>query len=121
MPNDTDTPKNPQPPSSRSPSTSFCASLRALKLTLKRRWFDMIAAGIKCEEYRKPGKWILSRLRDKEYDLIEFKNGYGVNVPTMIVEYNGWHYGSGKTAWGYEGRESVIVISLGDIVSLHNR
>lgn len=95
--------------------------MRALKLTLKRRWFDMIAAGIKCEEYRKPGKWILSRLRDKEYDLIEFKNGYGVNVPTMIVEYNGWHYGSGKTAWGYEGRESVIVISLGDIVSLHNR
>lgn len=73
---------------------------RVLRLTLKKKWFDMIASGDKKEEYRVPGKWILSRLRDKEYDVIEFKNGYGPNVPRMEVEYLGWKFSFGKREWG---------------------
>ncbi len=54
-----------------------CSAVRVLRLTLKRKWFDMVANGEKKEEYRQPSKWILSRLENKEYDRVEFKNGYG--------------------------------------------
>jgi hypothetical protein len=82
----------------------------------------MIAAGIKKEEYRVPGKWILSRLEGKEYDRIEFKNGYGPTVPTMEVEYLGWAYSFGKREWG-GGRDQgdpYATIYIGKIISLHN-
>jgi len=94
-------------------------SQRVLRLTLKRKWFDMIASGEKCEEYRTPGKWILSRLEGKEYDLVEFKNGYGPNVPTMEVEYLGWAYSFGKRQWGGGGQvgKPLATIYLGRVLS----
>ena len=97
-----------------------CSALRILRLTLKRKWFDMIAIGEKREEYRTPGKWINSRIHGKKYDVIEFKNGYGANVPTMIVEYKGATHGIGKPEWGGTG-EHVLVIHLGAVLSLQNR
>jgi hypothetical protein len=98
-----------------------CCALRVLRLTLKRKWFDMIASGEKREEYRTPGKWILSRLEGKEYDRIEFKNGYGQNVPTMEVEYLGWAYSFGKRQWGGGGEQGkpFATIYLGRLLSLH--
>jgi len=96
-----------------------CCSLRVLRLTLKRKWFDMIASGEKREEYRTPEKWILSRLEGKEYDRIEFKNGYGQNVPTMEVEYLGWSIDFGQLRWG-AGFDELVVIRLGRVLSLHN-
>ena len=92
---------------------------RVLRLTLKRRWFDMIASGEKKEEYREPGKWILSRLEGKEYDLIEFKNGYGPNVPTMEVEYLGWSIDFGRLDWG-AGFDELVVIRLGKVLKTEN-
>lgn len=79
----------------------------------------MIASGEKREEYRTPGKWILSRLEGKEYDRIEFKNGYGQNVPTMEVEYLGWSIDFGQLRWG-AGFDELVVIRLGRVLSLHN-
>lgn len=79
----------------------------------------MIASGEKREEYRTPGKWILSRLEGKEYDRIEFKNGYGPNVPTMEVEYLGWSIDFGKLQWG-AGFDELVVIRLGRVISLQN-
>jgi len=32
-----------------------------LKLTLKKKWFDIMCTGEKDEEFRSMGKWILSR------------------------------------------------------------
>ena len=92
-------------PAASSPlAPSSCSALRVLRLTLKRKWFDMIASGEKKEEYRKAGKWILSRLEGKEYDRIEFKNGYG-DVPTIEVEYLGWAYSFGRREWGGGGEQ----------------
>lgn len=95
---------------------------KILRLTLKRKWFDMIASGEKREEYRTPGKWILSRVKGKEYDLIEFKNGYGAIVPTMIAEYGGWAYSFGKRQWGggSEQGKPYATIYIGKILSLEN-
>lgn len=90
---------------------------RVLRLTLKRRWFDMVACGQKLEEYRSPSQWIESRLRGKSYDLVEFKNGYGPNVPCVTVEFKGWHIGHGHESWGATPGWSYFVIQLGEIVS----
>jgi len=95
--------------------------LRVLRLTLKRRWFDMIASGEKREEFREQGKWIDSRVNaNKEYDVVEFKNGYGPNVPTCVVEYRGYDWATGNPAWGAEPGKRYKVIYLGRVLSLHN-
>ena len=98
-----------------------CSAGRVLRLTLKRKWFDMIASGEKKEEYREPGKWILSRLEGKEYDRVEFKNGYGPNVPTMLVQYRGWSLSSGLKDWGAQPSVEYATIKLGRVLSRHNR
>ena len=104
-----------------------CCALRVLRLTLKRKWFDMIASGKKLEEYRDPSPWIYSRLLEKDgyshrqYDLIEFKNGYGPDVPTMTVEFKGWQHGIGMPKWGATPGLRYVVIKLGRVLSLHNR
>lgn len=90
--------------------------MRILKLTLKRRWFDMIASGEKREEYRQPSQWILSRLEGKDYDLVEFRNGYGPDVPWLLVEFKGWRLGPGARAdWGGDPAANLVVISLGNV------
>ncbi len=94
---------------------------RVLRLTLNRQWFDMIASGEKREEYREQGKWIDSRVNaNKNYDVVEFKNGYGPNVPTCIVEYLGYDWRAGTAAWGAEPGKRYKVICLGRVISLHN-
>lgn len=90
-----------------------------LRLTLKRRWFDMIASGEKREEYRKLGPWILSRLEGKRYGRVEFRNGYGRTVPTIEVEYLGWHRGPGQADWG-AGEGEYAVIRLGRVLDRRN-
>ena len=93
---------------------------RVLRLTLKRQGFDMIASGEKREEYRTPGKWILSRLQGKDYDVVEFKNGYGPNVTTMLVEYRGWKMSSGLKEWGAAPCVQYATIKLGRVISQQN-
>jgi len=65
-------------------------SPRILHLTLKRKWYDMIASGEKKEEYREIKDYWGVRLKDflvkKPFDYIIFKNGYNKEAPTMIVE-----------------------------------
>ena len=60
--------------------------METLKLTLKKRWFDMIASGEKKEEYRQEGPWILSRLirgdPDRHYDAVKFTHEGSVRIRT---------------------------------------
>lgn len=71
--------------------------MRILKMTLNKEFFDQILSGEKIEEYRDFTPFWESRLLEKdteeivfrEYDAIEFKNGYGAEVPTMLVEWKG--------------------------------
>lgn len=60
-----------------------------LHLNVHRRFFDEIAAGTKTEEYRERTDYWASRLEDREYDYIVFRNGYGPAVPEMHVEWRG--------------------------------
>lgn len=116
-----------------------------LHLTLKKKWFDMIASGEKKEEYREVKKYWIERLTWHEYhtygeinlihalaskeafrrdfDYIEFKNGYGRNVPTMLVAFKGIHYGvPKKLKWADDIKEHnwYFCIELGEIISIKN-
>lgn len=63
--------------------------MRILHLTLKKKWFDLIAIGKKKIEYRENKPYWKTRLEGREYDEIHFKNGYGPDVPFMRVEWKG--------------------------------
>jgi len=63
--------------------------MKILHLTLHRKWFDLIATGQKTEEYREIKPYWDSRLKDRDYDIIHFRNGYGKDRPFMSVEFKG--------------------------------
>ena len=60
-----------------------------LHLTLKSEFFAQIVAGTKRIEYRERKKHWKTRLENRRYDVIQFRNGYGAHVPEMTVEFLG--------------------------------
>lgn len=112
--------------------------MKILHLTLKKRWFDLIASGEKKEEYREDKEYWRTRLMDfdfvsrnsfmpfkkyngyKHYDIIRFTNGYGKDAPTMDVEFKGVKAGgNGNPEWGYT--EPCFIIKLGKILTNSTR
>lgn len=91
---------------------------RVLHLTLKKKWFDMIASGEKLEEYREMKPYWHKRLSNRQYDLIRFRNGYSADAPTMTVELNGICRGLGIFHWGARPGEQVYILRLGKIISI---
>lgn len=68
---------------------------KTLKLSLKSAPFEVMVNAEKKVEFRSPSKWILSRLYNKdgslkEYDYVEFTNGYGAQRPSFVCRYNGF-------------------------------
>jgi hypothetical protein len=84
-------------------------SVRILHLNLVAGPFDKIAAGTKREEYRDFSPYWKARLAGREYDVIEFRNGYAPDSRRMRVEFRG------VTVKG-RGAERQFVIQLGRIV-----
>ena len=58
--------------------------------------FEVMVTGEKKMEFRDPSAYITSRLvnsktgKDKEYDLVEFTNGYGSTRPRFTVPFMGY-------------------------------
>jgi hypothetical protein len=110
-----------------------------LRLTLKKKWYDMILSGEKKEEYRELKSYWIPRLlcnfdwdkskneiqlnggsyQVKNFNRIEFKNGYGKDAPTMLVEFKGVKIGEAKPEWSDNWQGEVFTISLGAV--LHSR
>lgn len=67
--------------------------MKILHLTLKKCWFDEIAAGTKKIEYREIKEYWRTRLENRQYDEIHFRNGYQKNAPRMRVEWRGLSMG----------------------------
>lgn len=67
-----------------------------LKIVIKGEWFDEIASKKKKIEYREYTPFWISRLYDKDgkkrdYDLIEFINGYNTDARRMTTKYEGFN------------------------------
>lgn len=64
-----------------------------LHLTVKKKWFDLIASGKKKIEYREVKPYWKSRLLYKHghftlhFEEIHFKNGYRKDSPIIIIEH----------------------------------
>jgi len=87
--------------------------MNILHLTLKKRWFDMIADGHKTEEYREMKPYWQKRLRmGRWYDAVSFRNGYSKDARKMLIECKGVFIGHGVQAWGAP-KEEVYIIQLG--------
>lgn len=116
-----------------------------LKLTLKKKWFDMVASGVKIEEYREIKPYWMQRLmrcyakgfRPCKYQMcasydpmcnlifepftkVEFTNGYGKHRPRITLEYKGIDTGIGNPDWGAENGREYFVIKLGEEISRDN-
>ncbi len=84
---------------------------RTLHLNLRREFFAAIAAKQKRIEYRAQTPYWKTRLEGRQYDLIEFRNGYATKAPEMLVEFRGLRrYGKGRNAY--------YAIRLGDILKI---
>ena len=104
--------------------------MKILHLTLKKKWFDMIASGEKKEEYRETKdywckrfcnkEWFkheistLEQAIDKKYDVVTFKNGYSRNAPEITLECKGIKIGSGYKEWGAIYNDYYFIIKLGE-------
>lgn len=90
--------------------------MNILHLTLKKKWFDMIASGEKREEYREIKPYWSKRLIGKHYDAILFRNGYSRNAPQMLVEFKSISVSLGIIEWGAPAGKSVYILWLGKIL-----
>ena len=109
---------------------------KTLKLTLKRKWFEMILSGEKKEEYREIKSYWIRRLCFKDsmwedshynsiennriktdfYKFIEFKNGYSKNAPSFKIECKGICIGGAKPEWSDNWPGQVFIIKLGNVI-----
>lgn len=102
--------------------------MKILNLTLKKKWFDLIASGQKKLEFRENKPYWACRLLDKNgngrhFDIVRFKNGYGPNVPTVDVEFKRIGFTGPKWFTPRHGEQiwdQTIVILLGKVLSITN-
>lgn len=91
--------------------------LNILHLTLKKKWFDLIASGKKTAELREVKPYWTKRLtvnsQFKHFDVIHFRNGYKKDSPFMRV--------CCRNITIDEGSEKInYVIHLGEILEISN-
>lgn len=106
-----------------------------LILTLKKLWFDMIKEGVKLEEYREIKPYWTKRFENffgcyyntneekdidgnipeyiwsKQNKIIEFRNGYGNNVPKFLAECV-ISEGYGRKEWGAEPKTKYYILTI---------
>ncbi len=86
--------------------------MKILHLTLKKKWFDLIASGEKKQEYRENKPYWQSRLHGKTFDEVHFRNGYSKDAPFMRVDCGDIYL---ENLSG-----STFVIELGDVLEIVN-
>lgn len=116
----------------------------ALRLPIKKKWFDLILNKIKKEEYREIKEYWQNRniiaytsidkstynsftlkqlcegKRFNNYDFyVRFHNGYSANAPYLIALCS-CKYGTGKKEWGAEPNKKYIVFSIKKIIKKGN-
>lgn len=112
--------------------------MKVLELTLNKKWFYMIAKGIKTEEYREVKRYWIVRLMSnieyltdlegvknigasfKHFDLIRFSNGYSKSSRRITMEFQNISIGQGRPEWGAVEGQEYFVIKIGREVGRQN-
>ena len=87
--------------------------MKVLHLNLYRKYFDAILNGEKTIEYRDITPYWSKRLEGRHYDVIQFRNGYAKDAPTMLVEYEGYDVGFNALC------EEKYMINLGKVIEVN--
>lgn len=91
------------------------AEMKILHLTLKKKWFDLIASGKKTAEYREFKTYWIQRLMRygiiQEFEVIHFRNGYKKDSPFMRACCRDI---------AIDKAENRFVINLGEILEIRN-
>jgi hypothetical protein len=101
--------------------------MRILHLTLYKAPFEVMVTGEKDKEFRHPSDRIISLLYNKdcskkEFDLVEFTNGYGSKMPRFYAKYLYHDFMTESKTYTYSNGLTVYVASsdiciwLGEIV-----
>lgn len=89
----------------------------------------MIASGEKTEEYREIKPYWINRLDNLEalgetfirwYDVVQFRNGYSKNAPTIIIKCKSIRKGTAKPEWSDNAKGEFFIIELGEIIIIKN-
>lgn len=94
-----------------------------LVLPIKGKWFDMIIAGIKLDEYRDIKPYYEARLRrhvGKGSFNVIFRNGYGRSVPSILCRCF-CSIGTGRKEWGAAPDKEYFVLSIISVTALQQR
>lgn len=122
--------------------------MEILKLTIKKKWFDMILSGEKKTEYRELKPYWVQRLFDykeidatpqsfldalleKKYPMffyhkrithIHFYNGayFSEKLPNFIIERKETYVGKGVEDWGAEKGVEYFGFCLGNVTACQN-
>lgn len=92
-----------------------------LNITLKKKWFDMIASGEKKEEYREIKPYWTKRFLGHHNQLNPFfhviaRNGYRPDSPEIVWVHEGIEIGEGKPEWGAEPGKQYFVLKIGELI-----
>jgi hypothetical protein len=105
--------------------------MKILHLTLKKKWFDLIASGEKKEEYREIKDYWVKRLLDlvdednpqhlssyelKHFDIVSANNGYAKNCPNIKWRHKGIRIGEGKPEWGAVPGKQYFILEIGELL-----
>lgn len=87
---------------------------KPLVLPIKKKWFDMILAGVKYEEYREIKPYYIKRFKkfkDCDRFIVKFRNGYSNTSPSYNAEVS-LSTGQGKTEWGAETGKEYYILTI---------
>lgn len=118
--------------------------MKILHLTLKKKWFDMIASGEKKEEYREIKPYWASRLLlipvsyfypwhqetvaeylkqdddafDYSINVVSAKNGYAKDCPAVTWNHEGIRIGKPNPAWcePEDVEKDLFILTIGKII-----
>lgn len=103
---------------------------KVLRLTLKKKWYNLILLGAKREEYREIKEYWLKRLFEvqspmiakfifgnvgltpKDFTHIQFRLGYRKNAPTMEFQITDIGINRGDSSMGAPVDQDVIIIKF---------
>ena len=86
---------------------------KILYLPIKRKWFDLILKEKKKEECREYKPYWISRLENKHYDEILFRNGYSKSSRMIRTECLGISTTTESTVLN---TDKVFIIKIGKII-----
>lgn len=94
-----------------------------LFLVLRRAPFELVACGIKKEEYRDIKPFWTNRLLGRNYRYVCFQLGYQRDARRVTVEFLGTRMGKPKAEWscGLFPPDRCYIIQLGKIINYQNQ